>query len=936
MTSRRSGSTGGSRRLCAALALTLALMAGFFVAPSAEASHGADVVIEGRGWGHGLGLGQWGARGQGERGESFQNILTRFYQGTAVSSHPAPYDPLRIGLTWDQGTISGSTTNGGSVSCPTGQSGPFGIGAISYSAVNTPSGTVGQLRDGGGGVIINCPGALTLSYAPGSLRLTGHEYRRGYLELSVKPSTMLVRAIAMINGIGPSPAIDVYLWGLGEMPSSWPSEALKSQAVAGRTYALEKIARLGQHRTSPACDCALVATTGDQAYVGYDKEAGASGSRWVDAVESTRWLAVLSNGAPVEAYYHSSSGGHTEHNELAWGGTPRSYLRGVSDPYDATGGNPHASWSVRFSWHDLEARLNSNEATSVGTLRSFEIVPPLGVSGRVTVVLDANRGGVRITGSAATKRVSGDKVRSVLGLKSTLFSSTETPPSDTKTEPAGGYTLRSNGDLVPFGVAPAAVGAPSLPGSTARALAIGGPSGTSGYVLSAYGSLHPVNGASPATGAPSWPGWDIARDVALRSDGSSGYVLDGWGGVHPFGGAPFIGSSFYAEGQDVAKRVELRADGTSGYVVTADGGVHAIGGAPAVSWSPLDSPRFPTGLTLRADGASGYVIDDAGGLHAFGGAPDMSASLGGTVSGVGRSDGESGYVVTSDGAVNGFGGAPAASTSVGGVDRRDMALIDQPQGYALDGWGGLHSFGGAPGGIHGGPYWPGWDIARGLAVRPDSGGYVLDGWGGVHPFATGSQPLPPSVAHPYWPGWDIARDLVLLPGSPSAGYVLDGYGGIHAFGGAPAARATGYWSGWDIARRLALNPNGTGGYVLDGWGGLHPFAVGSNPMPPFVAHPYWPGWDIARGVALTGTASGWVVDGYGGVHPFGGTTGGGSWYWLGRDYIVGAEAGGPGQNWVFYVDRSGGIHTAPPAAPAVDFTGYFPGFPIVRDLAVRS
>ena len=88
-------------------------------------------------------------------------------------------------------------------------------------------------------------------------------------------------------------------------------------------------------------------------------------------------------------------------------------------------------------------------------------------------------------------------------------------------------------------------------------------------------------------------------------------------------------------------------------------------------------------------------------------------------------------------------------------------------GYVVDGFGGIHSFAiGAnppPAAVSGGPYWLGWDIARGIAVLPDgTGGYVVDGFGGVHSFAIGANPPPPDVSGgPYWLGWDIARGIAL-------------------------------------------------------------------------------------------------------------------------------------------------------------------------------
>ena len=153
-------------------------------------------------------------------------------------------------------------------------------------------------------------------------------------------------------------------------------------------------------------------------------------------------------------------------------------------------------------------------------------------------------------------------------------------------------------------------------------------------------------------------------------------------------------------------------------------------------------------------------------------------------------------------------------------------------------------------------YWPGWDIARKVAVFADGkGGLVLDGWGGLHPFGING---PPPVAETsialtgYWPGWSIARDVVLIPGNGGhSGYVLDGWGGMHPFhvttdgSTMPTAINGAYWPGWDIAREVWLLPgSSTAGFTLDGWGGLHPFGG----APAIHNSAYWPGWDIARGI----------------------------------------------------------------------------------------
>jgi hypothetical protein len=115
----------------------------------------------------------------------------------------------------------------------------------------------------------------------------------------------------------------------------------------------------------------------------------------------------------------------------------------------------------------------------------------------------------------------------------------------------------------------------------------------------------------------------------------------------------------------------------------------------------------------------------------------------------------------------------------------------------LDAWGGVHQFGGAPA-ISTGAYWPGWDIARDIAIRPGtSDAYVLDGFGGVWPLSNA-----PSVAAPYF-GRDVAHGLALLP---TGGYVLTATGRLVPFGGAaPVAQAMVTISP-PFARQLALAP----------------------------------------------------------------------------------------------------------------------------------
>ncbi|HYN36204.1 MAG TPA: SpoIID/LytB domain-containing protein, partial [Actinomycetota bacterium] len=213
--------------------------------------------------------------------------------------------------------------------------------------------------------------------------------------------------------------LDEYVLGIAEVSASWPTEALKAQAIIARTYVSYKTQTSGKHRDP--CDCAVYDSSYDQVYSGNDRkvDAGSYWKYWRRAVRATESQAVLYKGAPILALYMSSSGGHTENNEDVWGGTPLPYLRGVRDRPDATEANIYHKWRVEMSRSTFSAKLNAYFGT--GTLKRFVIKKPLGVSGRVTMVKSDGGGGVRIVGSARTVRASGSQVKTALGLMDTLF-----------------------------------------------------------------------------------------------------------------------------------------------------------------------------------------------------------------------------------------------------------------------------------------------------------------------------------------------------------------------------------------------------------------------------------------------------------------------------------------------------------------------------------
>ena len=383
-------------------------------------SAGADGLLrfrfDGGGWGHGTGMSQYGARGQADAGRSAPQILTHYYRGTTVA--PMAMRPnIRVGVRQSVRTLTvrsaGATAGDGHLEFRwTGGTARVNAGET-WQVLADPGGW--RLRRNGQDAVPVFGGPLTLHYLDyGSLLKiddTGHRYRWGSLDLVRKADGTFDAVVAI-------PSYEQYLYGLAEVPSSWPVEALRAQAIAGRSYAMDKAIRLGDIR--PNCSCTVFSSVLDQAYSGYEKEAGADGHRWVQAVNDTAGVGVLYGGQPITALYSSSSGGHTENNSFSFGGPQQPYLTGVPDPWDATPSNPNHRWSVTMLGSDVSGRLAAR-GFGVGSVTSITTLDPYGVSGRVGRVLDDGRGGVVVRGTGGTRRMDGSQLRSALGLRDTLF-----------------------------------------------------------------------------------------------------------------------------------------------------------------------------------------------------------------------------------------------------------------------------------------------------------------------------------------------------------------------------------------------------------------------------------------------------------------------------------------------------------------------------------
>lgn len=172
----------------------------------------------------------------------------------------------------------------------------------------------------------------------GNLSVAGGNDYRGTLDVVRSGS-----GLAVVNTVG----FEDYLKGISEVPTSWPAEAQKAQAIAARTYAFSELLR-AVPTAARAAGADLCATDACQVYAGLSKERREGSAAWTKAVADTRGQVLLYKGAPIVAKYSSSNGGRS-----VAGGYP--YLRAVDDPDDRH--SPLHRWTSQLPLEQVRAAL---------------------------------------------------------------------------------------------------------------------------------------------------------------------------------------------------------------------------------------------------------------------------------------------------------------------------------------------------------------------------------------------------------------------------------------------------------------------------------------------------------------------------------------------------------------------------------------------------
>lgn len=412
-------------------------------------------ALTGAGFGHGVGMSQYGALAMAKEGRDAAAIVTHYYPGTQVVPVRDDMD-IRVNVEYREPLVrfrpEALAPDGGRAEVALGGTVvPVGPGeVVTFRPV--PGGVAATRRAGGADTELGSAPSAVIRWAgtrtpggaaggptlanvtSGSLESSGHRFRWGVMEV------LPAQGGATLNAVNVLRLHDEYLHGISEVSSSWPDAALQAQVLAARTYALAKLA-MG---VRAACDCHVDDGRGpytDQTFTGWSKASAPMGERWVAAVAATHpdpvsGLAILFGGQPIQAFYQSSTGGFTTPVRELWGGD-LPYAASVPDPWSLTADNPNRAWSVTVSQTAAAsafglpqvARLQVTERYTGGAVRRLTATAPDGTS----------------------RTISGSAMQRAFGLKSLYVNAVDGDP----------------GVPVPQQQAPAAPAAPADPNAPA-------------------------------------------------------------------------------------------------------------------------------------------------------------------------------------------------------------------------------------------------------------------------------------------------------------------------------------------------------------------------------------------------------------------------------------------------------------------------------------
>ena len=649
----------GSALLAVALAVPVLVADGATRAGPAAAWPTATVDLLGHGFGHGRGMGQWGALGYAvDGGWDHGRILDHYYGGTVMGTAGNPLVDVQLTRFNDADTLVQQER--GNLTLPDIRPGQR------FAALRVrrePGGTFAV------DVADDCSGASGLGPWPvlesgrtGPIRISTvnqGEDRQEMLQVCEATASRWLRGdVLAMDAAGATGAADritvnrlpleSYLRGVvpRESPASWGGlgerrgmNALRAQAVAARSYAL------AEDRPGPAktCDTASCQVYGGRAVQVAAGSCDANGSTFCDlegagvyltttdqAVAETAGQVRTRAGAVVRAEFSSSTGGWT-----AGGAFPA-----VFDAGDSYAGNPHHTWTAKVPVADIEARY------ARGTLERVEVRSRNGLGDEGGRVLS-----MRLVFSQGSVDLTGDDFRLAFGLRSNWFSVVNLAfPYHVVTRDGGIFSFNGaqfRGSLPGIGIRTPARDMAEGPGGGYWILGEDG--GVFSFDVPFYGSMggqrlnQPVVGMSTTATALGY--WLVAGDGGIFSFGDAqffgstgdlrlnqpvvgmaptpsgqGYWLVATdGGVFTFGDGQFLGSTGDIRLNQPVFAMAATASGRGYWLVARDGGIFTFGDAPFLGSLPERNVRETAVELLPSPSGFGYlIVTREGRVHAFG------------------------------------------------------------------------------------------------------------------------------------------------------------------------------------------------------------------------------------------------------------------------------------------------------------------------------
>jgi len=639
-----------------------ALVAAGTLVPRAYGWPSANVELTGHGFGHGRGLGQYGALGYAlDAGWNYHTILDHYYGGTSVG-YVDPNTPMTVDMTSRDGTDTIvrqergelATTPATGLSCAAG-----GALACAVRIVRTGSATwrvyEGTGCDGGpagwrvvaDGVRGGSVAVIATNGSTGARQdmlqlceVNDARWLRGDLWAVDTGSTQVT-----VNHV----ALDSYVRGVvpRESPASWGGlgnrageQELYAQAVASRSYGMAE-ERWPWART---CD-----TTACQVYGGraVQSDDGSATDLEGTPAYANSDSAVAATAGEVRVMSGSGSVARTEYSSSTGGYTAGGVFPAVIDDGDATSYNPNHTWTVSVPVSTVESAYGQSG------LEEIDITGRNGLGdlgGRVA--------GMRLRFASGSVSTTGAAFAAAVGLRSDWFALTNASVTPY-------HVLTADGHVFVFGGATSYGSLPSRAGVAATPVGLAEASG--GYwVLTADGAVHPLGSARSYGSVAGMRLNGMPRQMASTVTGHGYWIVGADGGVFSFGDAQFYGSTGAMRLNSPVLGMAAAPDGRGYWLVARDGGVFSFGSARfygSTGAMRLNSPVL--GMAAAPDGRGYWLVAREGGVFSFG-----SARFGGSLPGIGAagpavgiaaaSTGSGYLIATADGRVYAFGDAVAS------------------------------------------------------------------------------------------------------------------------------------------------------------------------------------------------------------------------------------------------------------------------------------